>query len=186
MPSTVKPLPWRGRAGSGRLSVARVMGGAQQVRDGEAERCFRESDSAAVTSLERPQAADVGERARQRDAPLAGPQNRRDHPAGRGRRMRPSLLDRAFHNGTRSVRETCLQRFGFTDREFSEVGGVAADRLQHGPEPGPGQERGGRVLHRREMGNEPRGGRVIERARPSRHRCEGTRHHASEGWPCEA
>ena len=156
----------------GQAQLARVVRGAQQMRHGERQRGLREVAQRRGDALERPDAADVGDRGRQRDDPLGATHRGGNPVAAGGRRDRCQVGHRRRHDRVRTGGDERAQRGCLAHREIGEVGAVAAESAQQrghrrpGCQPGLGAAELGKAL------DEPFRGTGVMRAWPS---CVGRR-----------
>ena len=132
-----------GGLGVGEEECARLVGGEDEVGDGEVEGGFGEGGESAGDLGEGPEAADVGEGGDQRDLALGAAQGGGDHGAG-GRRG--SGLEEV-HGGCEGGVGTFVRQ-GFeagvlADGKVGEEGAAAADGREHGGAVGGGGEGGG-------------------------------------------
>ena len=121
-----------GTVGVLQADVAAVVGGAQQVADGQPQGRLGQIGQGAGDSFQWPDSADIRYRGDQGDGPLCPPQGGGDirtfrgggHMAERGQEMRA--------RGVGAVRRQPDDRVGFAQRQRGEVGAVAAQAPQHG------------------------------------------------------
>ena len=153
--------PLRGRGGIGQADLACVMRGAQEMRDREAERRLGQRGERARHPLELPDAADIGDRGRQRHLPLGLAQRGGDTVAARGGRGIGESGHGARHHGVGPARGQLAQARGLTQSEVGEIGAVAAEGAQHGAEPGLAREPCGGAAERGETFDQPLAGAGI-------------------------
>ena len=132
MPSTVNPPPRAGSAGIGQAQLARVVRGAQQMRHRAARASPRPGRSARGDALQRPDAADIGDRGGQGDDALGPAQRRGDAVAARRRRRwRPVRCSAArARPASGPVGDDGAQRGRLAHRQVGQERAVAAERAQ--------------------------------------------------------
>ena len=166
----------------GQAQFARLVGGAQQVRHGERQGGLREIAQRRGDTLQRPDAADVGDGGRQRDDALGAPHRGGDPVAPGGWRERRQVGHRGSHNRVRTGCDERAQARCLAHREIGQERAVAAESAQ---------QRGNRWSRRQsrlgaaELGetlDQALGGPGVIWARPGRGQAERCIVHAPKGW----
>ena len=166
----------------GQAKLARVMGGAQQVRHGKGQGGLREVAQCGGDAIEWPDAADVGDGGREGDDAFGATHRGRNPVAAGGRRDRRQVGHGRRHDRVRTGCDERAQAGRLTHREIGKVGAVAAESAQQRGHRRPGCQP---CLGAAELGkalDQPFRGARIMRARPSRGQAEFRVGHVRKGW----